>query len=50
VRAAQRTAAQSLLNLLQQAPGRSAEDRAHRQGCMETLRAALSAPLVQQGL
>ncbi|WP_286746681.1 zinc-dependent metalloprotease [Aquabacterium sp. UBA2148] len=50
VRAAQRTAAQSLLNLLQQAPGPTAEDRAHRQGCMETLRAALSAPLVKQGL
>ncbi len=50
VRAAQRTAAQHLLKLLQQAPGRTAEERAHRQGCMDTLRAALSAPLVQQGL
>lgn len=50
VRAAHRTAAQRLLNLLRQAPGRNAQDREHRQGCVETLRAALSAPLVQQGL
>lgn len=50
VRAAQRTAAQRLLNLLQQAPGRTAEEQAHRQGCVETLRAALSAPLIKQGL
>lgn len=50
VRAAQRTAARLLLNLLQREPGSTDEDRAHRQGCLETLRTALSAPLVQQGL
>lgn len=50
VRAAQRTAARQLLSLLQREPGRTAEERAHRQGCLETLRTALAAPLVQQGL
>lgn len=50
VRAAQRTAARQLLSLLQREPGRTTEDRAHRQACLETLRAALTAPLVQQGL
>lgn len=50
VRAAQRTAARQLLSLLQRETGRTAEDRAHRQGCLDTLRTALAAPLVQQGL
>ncbi len=50
VRAAQRAAARQLLGLLQGQPGRTAEDRAHRQACLETLRTALVAPLVQQGL
>lgn len=50
VRAAQRNAARQLLSLLQGQPGRTDEDRAHRQGCLETLRAALAAPLVKQGL
>jgi len=50
VRAAQRSAARQLLSLLQRETGRTVEDRAHRQGCLETLRTALAAPLVQQGL
>lgn len=50
VRAAQRAAARQLLALLQGQPGHTAEDRAHRQACLETLRTALVAPLVQQGL
>lgn len=50
VRAAQRTAARQLQSLLQQEPGRTAEDRAHRQACLETLRAAFAAPMLQQGL
>lgn len=50
VRAAQRTAARQLLSLLQREPGRTAEDLAHRQACLGTLRAALAAPLLQQGL
>ncbi len=50
VRAAQRTAARQLLGLLQREPGGTPDDRAHRQACLETLRTALAAPLVQQGL
>lgn len=50
VRAAQRTAARQLLGLLQREPGRNSDERAHRQACLETLRNALAAPLVQQGL
>lgn len=50
VRAAQRAAARQLLSLLQREPGRTSEARVHRQACLETLRTALAAPLVQQGL
>jgi hypothetical protein len=50
VRAAQRRAAQQLAELLRGQPGRTPEDRSHRQACLETLRNALAAPLVQQGL
>lgn len=50
VRATQRSAARQLLGLLQSAPGHTSEERAHRQACLETLRTALAAPLVQQGL
>jgi len=50
VRAAQRNAARQLLGLLQREPGHTPADRAHRQACLETLRTALVAPLVQQGL
>ena len=50
VRAAQRNAARQLLGLLQREPGRTPADRAHRQACLEMLRTALVAPLVQQGL
>ena len=50
VRAAQRAAARQLLSLLQREPGRTADDHAHRQACLVTLRAALAAPLLQQGL
>lgn len=50
VRAAQRNAAAQLLGLLQAQPGSTAEDRLHRQTCLQTLRNALKAPLVQQGL
>ena len=50
VRAAQRAAARRLLSLLQRETGRTDEERDHRQACLETLRAALAAPLLQQGL
>jgi hypothetical protein len=50
VRAAQRLAARQLLGQLQSEPGRTAEERAHRLACLETLRNALTAPMVQQGL
>lgn len=50
VRAAQRSAARQLLGLLQREPGHTPEERAHRQACLETLRNAIAAPLVQQGL
>ncbi len=50
VRTAQRTAARQLLSLLQREMGRTSADRAHRQACLETLRTALEAPLVRQGL
>lgn len=50
VRAAQRSAARQLSGLLQRETGRTPEERAHRQACLETLRTALAAPLLQQGL
>ena len=50
VRAAQRQAAQRLLQRLQRQPGRSAEERSHRLACLDTLRHALSASMLQQGL
>lgn len=50
VRAAQRAAARQLLGLLQRDPGRTSDERVHRQACLETLRNALAAPMVQQGL
>jgi hypothetical protein len=50
VRAAQRAAARQLVQWLQSQPGHSAQEREHRQACLETLRNALAAPMVQQGL
>lgn len=50
VRAAQRSAARQLLGLLQREPGRTSDERAHRLACFDTLRNALAAPTVQQGL
>lgn len=50
VRAAQRNAAHQLVKLLQGQSERRAEERAHRKACLETLRSALAAAIVQQGL